>query len=230
MIEIARKDAKVLAITAAMGEGTGLREFSEKLPDRFFDVGIAEQHAVTFASGLALSGLKPVVAIYSTFLQRAYDQVYHDVCLMDLPVVFVLDRAGIVPDDGPDPPGRQRHRLPPPHAQHDRHGPEGRGRAPAHALVGPGLRPSGLRALPQGQGPGRPARRAARGPPARPERARQGRPGPPLRRRQHGRAGPRGGPGAGEGGPLVRRRQRPLRQAPRRRDDPPLRRAGERRS
>jgi 1-deoxy-D-xylulose-5-phosphate synthase len=101
MIEIARREPKVLAITAAMGEGTGLREFSEKLPDRFFDVGIAEQHAVTFASGLALSGLKPVVAIYSTFLQRAYDQVYHDVCLMDLPVVFVLDRAGIVPDDGP---------------------------------------------------------------------------------------------------------------------------------
>jgi len=101
MIEIAGRDPKVLAITAAMGEGTGLREFSEKLPERFFDVGIAEQHAVTFASGLAISGLKPVVAIYSTFLQRAYDQVYHDVCLMDLPVVFVLDRAGIVPDDGP---------------------------------------------------------------------------------------------------------------------------------
>ena len=101
MIKIAKKDDKVLAITAAMGEGTGLREFSEKLPDRFFDVGIAEQHAVTFASGLALSGFKPVVAIYSTFLQRAYDQVYHDVCLMDLPVVFALDRAGIVPDDGP---------------------------------------------------------------------------------------------------------------------------------
>jgi len=101
MIKIAKKDDKVLAITAAMGEGTGLREFSEKLPDRFFDVGIAEQHAVTFASGLALSGFKPVVAIYSTFLQRAYDQLYHDVGLMDLPVVFVLDRAGIVPDDGP---------------------------------------------------------------------------------------------------------------------------------
>jgi 1-deoxy-D-xylulose-5-phosphate synthase len=101
MIEIARREPKVLAITAAMGEGTGLREFSEKLPDRFFDVGIAEQHAVTFASGLAISGLKPVVAIYSTFLQRAYDQVYHDVCLMGLPVVFVLDRAGVVPDDGP---------------------------------------------------------------------------------------------------------------------------------
>ena len=101
MVRIARKDDRVLAVTAAMGEGTGLREFSEKLPDRFFDVGIAEQHAVTFASGLALSGLRPVVAIYSTFLQRAYDQVYHDVCLMDLPVVFALDRAGIVPDDGP---------------------------------------------------------------------------------------------------------------------------------
>jgi 1-deoxy-D-xylulose-5-phosphate synthase len=101
MIKIAGKDKKVLAITAAMGEGTGLKEFSEKLPERFFDVGIAEQHAVTFASGLAVSGFKPVVAIYSTFLQRAYDQVYHDVCLMDLPVVFVLDRAGIVPDDGP---------------------------------------------------------------------------------------------------------------------------------
>jgi len=101
MIKIAKKDEKVLAITAAMGEGTGLREFSEKLPERFFDVGIAEQHAVTFAAGLALSGFKPVVAIYSTFLQRAYDQLYHDIGLMDVPVVFVLDRAGIVPDDGP---------------------------------------------------------------------------------------------------------------------------------
>ena len=101
MIKIAKKDPKVLAISAAMGEGTGLREFSEKLPDRFFDVGIAEQHAVTFAAGLALAGLKPVVAIYSTFLQRAYDQIYHDVGLMDLPVVFALDRAGVVPDDGP---------------------------------------------------------------------------------------------------------------------------------
>ncbi len=101
MVKIAGKDGKILAVTAAMGEGTGLREFSEKLPDRFFDVGIAEQHAVTFAAGLAISGFKPVVAIYSTFLQRAYDQVYHDVCLMDLPVVFALDRAGIVPDDGP---------------------------------------------------------------------------------------------------------------------------------
>jgi 1-deoxy-D-xylulose-5-phosphate synthase len=101
MVKIARKDDKVLSITAAMGEGTGLGRFAEKYPDRFFDVGIAEQHAVNFAAGLAISGFKPVVAIYSTFLQRAYDQVYHDVCLMDLPVVFALDRAGIVPDDGP---------------------------------------------------------------------------------------------------------------------------------
>jgi 1-deoxy-D-xylulose-5-phosphate synthase len=101
MVRIGRKDDKVLSITAAMGEGTGLAKFAEKFPDRFFDVGIAEQHAVNFAAGLAVSGFKPVVAIYSTFLQRAYDQVYHDICLMDLPVVFALDRAGIVPDDGP---------------------------------------------------------------------------------------------------------------------------------
>lgn len=101
MIKLAEKDEKVVAITAAMPDGTGLRDFSQRFPDRFFDVGIAEQHAVDFATGLALSGYKPVVAIYSTFLQRAYDQLYHDVCLMDLPVVFGLDRSGIVPDDGP---------------------------------------------------------------------------------------------------------------------------------
>jgi 1-deoxy-D-xylulose-5-phosphate synthase len=101
MLEIGRADSKVLAITAAMLEGTGLTDFAEALPDQFYDVGIAEQHAVNFAAGLALCGFKPVCAIYSTFLQRAYDQVYHDVCLQDLPVVFALDRAGIVPDDGP---------------------------------------------------------------------------------------------------------------------------------
>jgi len=98
---IAESDPRVIAITAAMLEGTGLGEFAEKLPDRFYDVGIAEQHAVNFAAGLALSGYRPVCAIYSTFLQRAYDQVYHDVCLQDLPVVFALDRSGVVPDDGP---------------------------------------------------------------------------------------------------------------------------------
>jgi 1-deoxy-D-xylulose-5-phosphate synthase len=101
MVKLAEKDEKIVAITAAMPDGTGLRDFSQRFPDRFFDVGIAEQHAVDFATGLALSGYKPVVAIYSTFLQRAYDQLYHDVGLMDMPVVFGLDRSGIVPDDGP---------------------------------------------------------------------------------------------------------------------------------
>jgi len=99
--ELAREDEKIIAITAAMTEGTGLSRFASEFPDRFYDVGIAEQHAVNFAAGLALGGLRPVVAIYSTFLQRAYDQVYHEVCLQKLPVVFVLDRAGIVSDDGP---------------------------------------------------------------------------------------------------------------------------------
>jgi 1-deoxy-D-xylulose-5-phosphate synthase len=101
MLDIAAKDERVVAITAAMTEGTGLMPFGKKYPDRFYDVGIAEQHAVDFATGLALEGLRPFVAIYSTFLQRAYDQLYHDVCLMDIPIVFALDRAGIVPDDGP---------------------------------------------------------------------------------------------------------------------------------
>ncbi|MBC2715608.1 MAG: 1-deoxy-D-xylulose-5-phosphate synthase [Desulfobacteraceae bacterium] len=101
MIELAEKDDRIVAVTAAMPEGTGLVEFSEKFPDRFFDVGIAEQHGVTFAAGLAIEGIKPVVAIYSTFLQRAYDQVLHDVCLESLPVTFAIDRGGIVGEDGP---------------------------------------------------------------------------------------------------------------------------------
>ncbi len=101
LLELAENDKKIVAITAAMREGTGLQEFSDKFPSRFYDVGIAEEHAVTFAAGLATEGLKPVVAIYSTFLQRAYDQIFHDVCLQELPVVFALDRAGIVGNDGP---------------------------------------------------------------------------------------------------------------------------------
>jgi 1-deoxy-D-xylulose-5-phosphate synthase len=101
MCELAEKDSRIVAITAAMQEGTGLDEFSKRFPDRFFDVGIAEQHAVTFACGLACEGMRPVVAIYSTFLQRAYDQLMHDVCLMHAPVTFALDRAGIVGADGP---------------------------------------------------------------------------------------------------------------------------------
>lgn len=101
LLEIAEADRRVVAITAAMPEGTGLARFAETYPDRFFDVGIAEQHALTFAAGLAREGFVPVTAIYSTFLQRAYDQVFHDVCLQDLPVVIAIDRAGIVGQDGP---------------------------------------------------------------------------------------------------------------------------------
>ena len=98
---LATKDPRIVAITAAMPDGTGLAQFARKFPSRFFNVGIAEQHAVTFAGGLAASGSKPIVAIYSTFLQRAYDQIVHDVCLQNLPVIFALDRAGIVGEDGP---------------------------------------------------------------------------------------------------------------------------------
>ncbi len=101
LTELAEKDERIVAITAAMVEGTGLSSFAARFPQRFFDVGIAEQHAVTFAAGQACHGLRPVVAVYSTFLQRAYDNVLHDVCLQNLPVVFALDRGGIVGADGP---------------------------------------------------------------------------------------------------------------------------------
>lgn len=101
LVELAGGDQRIVAITAAMPEGTGLDLFAKEFPGRFFDVGICEQHAVTFAAGLATQGLRPVVAIYSTFLQRAFDQIFHDVCLMRLPVVFVLDRGGLVGADGP---------------------------------------------------------------------------------------------------------------------------------
>lgn len=98
--KLAEKDDRIVAITAAMPDGTGLKRFSIKYPDRFFDVGIAEEHAVTFAAGLAAGGLKPIVAIYSSFLQRAYDQIIHDVCIQNLPVIFAIDRAGLVGSDG----------------------------------------------------------------------------------------------------------------------------------
>ncbi len=101
LVNLAEKDERIVAITAAMPDGTGLSKFAERFPTRFYDVGIAEQHAVTFAAGLAAAGLKPIVAVYSTFLQRAYDQIVHDVCLQELPVVFAIDRAGLVGDDGP---------------------------------------------------------------------------------------------------------------------------------
>lgn len=101
LVELAKKDKDIIAITAAMTLGTGLDKFAKVFPDRFYDVGIAEQHAVAFGAALALGGLKPVVAIYSTFLQRAYDQIIHDVCLQNLPLVLAIDRAGIVGEDGP---------------------------------------------------------------------------------------------------------------------------------
>ncbi|MFZ1997138.1 MAG: transketolase C-terminal domain-containing protein, partial [Solirubrobacteraceae bacterium] len=101
LVAEARRDERVIGITAAMNSGTGLNILQRELPDRYYDVGIAEQQAVLFASGLALQGCKPVAAIYSTFLQRAYDQIVHDVCLQKLNVVFAMDRSGLVGDDGP---------------------------------------------------------------------------------------------------------------------------------
>jgi 1-deoxy-D-xylulose-5-phosphate synthase len=101
VVRAAERDPRIVVVTAAMKEGTGLTEFASRFPSRFFDVGIAEEHAVTFAAGLAKEGLRPFVAIYSTFLQRACDQIIHDVCLPSLPVRFFIDRAGIVGDDGP---------------------------------------------------------------------------------------------------------------------------------
>lgn len=101
LTEMAATDKRIVAITAAMPEGTGTTSFQQQFPDRFVDVGICEQHAVTFAAGLAIRGLRPVVAIYSTFLQRSYDQIVHDVCLQKLPVTFCLDRSGLVGEDGP---------------------------------------------------------------------------------------------------------------------------------
>lgn len=100
ILNLSAKDDKIVAISAAMPDGTGLSEFAKTYPSRFFDVGIAEEHAVTFAAGLAAGGLKPVVAIYSSFLQRAYDQILHDVCIQKLPVIFAIDRAGLVGSDG----------------------------------------------------------------------------------------------------------------------------------
>ncbi len=100
MTKLGARNEKVVAITAAMPDGTGLKRFANMYPDRFFDVGIAEQHAVTFAAGLAAGGMRPIVAVYSSFLQRAYDQVLHDVCIQNLPVIFAIDRAGLVGSDG----------------------------------------------------------------------------------------------------------------------------------
>ena len=107
----AKRDKRVIGITAAMAGGPGLTTLEKECPEQYYDVGIAEQDAVLFAAGLAIQGAKPVCAIYSTFLQRAYDQLVHDVCLQKLNVVFAMDRAGLVGDDGPDPPRRLRRLL-----------------------------------------------------------------------------------------------------------------------
>lgn len=100
LVELAGRDKRIVAITAAMPDGTGLTRFKNEFPDRFFDVGIAEQHAVTSAAGMAAAGMRPVVAVYSSFLQRGFDQILHDVCIQNLPVVFAVDRAGLVGSDG----------------------------------------------------------------------------------------------------------------------------------
>ena len=100
MLQLAKENNNIVAITAAMPDGTGLKDFAQKYSNRFFDVGIAEEHATTLAAGMASAGLRPVFAVYSTFLQRAFDQIIHDVCIQNLPVVFAIDRAGIVGDDG----------------------------------------------------------------------------------------------------------------------------------
>ena len=132
-IRLAEHDPRVVAITASMPDGTGLVPFAERFPDRFLNTGIAEQHSVTLAAGLALGGSRPVVAIYSTFLQRGFDQIFHDVCLMDLPVVFALDRGGHRRQRRLDPPRAVRLRLPAHLPEHHRDGAQGRERAPAHA-------------------------------------------------------------------------------------------------
>ena len=134
LCDMAAHDERLVGITPAMREGSGMVEFEQRFPERYFDVGIAEQHAVTFAAGLACEGLKPVVAIYSTFLQRAYDQLIHDVAMQNLPVVFALDRAGLVGADGADARRRLRHRLPALHPEHERADAGRRERMPADAL------------------------------------------------------------------------------------------------
>ena len=164
LIAEAEADERIVAVTAAMPSGTGLDAFAKRFPERTFDVGIAEQHGVTFAAGMATEGMKPFCAIYSTFLQRAYDQVVHDVALQSLPVRFALDRAGLVGADGATHAGRLRHRLSRLPAQH---GADGRGRrAGADAHGGDGVadrRPALRLPLSARRGDrGLPCRRAAR--------------------------------------------------------------------
>ena len=152
LVRLAEQDQRVVGITAAMTQGTGLDGFEERFPGRFFDVGIAEQHAVMFASGLAIGGMRPVGAIYSTFLQRAFDMIVHDVCLQQPAVVFAMDRAGLVGDDGPTHHGAfdlSYLRLIP---NIDRHGAVEPRRAAAHAAHGAEPRRPGRDPLPARHG------------------------------------------------------------------------------
>ena len=223
LVDECRRDDRVIGITAAMNSGTGLNILQRELPDRYFDVGIAEQQAILFAAGLALQGCKPVAAIYSTFLQRAYDQIVHDVCLQKLNVVFAMDRAGLVGDDGPT------H-----HGAFDiaylRCLPNMVLMAPRdEALLVRMLRtallyddgPVALR-YPRGEGVGVPLPAPARADRDRDRRdPARGRAGGAARLRHRGRQGARGGRHPGRARPVGDRRRRALRQADRRRPGRP---------
>ena len=228
MVKLADFDPKVVAITAAMPNGTGLDRFQPHHPDKYFDVGIAEEHAVLFAAGLAAKGFKPFCAIYSTFLQRAFDPIVHDVCLQNLPVVFCMDRGGLSADDGPTHHGRFRHQLSARHPEPGAHGSERRRRTGRHAVHGHAVeRPhrGALSARPgtghagEGRSPRHPGRQSRTAP------ARRPRPGRHLRAGRAGSHGRRDRPQAG--GRRHRRggHQCPLRQADRCRDAGVLREA-----
>ena len=161
MVAEAEADERVIGITAAMAGGTGLQKLADELPEQYYDVGIAEQNAVLLASGLALQGAKPVCAIYSTFLQRAYDQIIHDVCLQELDVTFAMDRAGLVGDDGPTHHGAFDVSYFRPIPQRGRDGAARRGDAGPHAPHRDRPRRAGGAALPaRGGGGGRSCRRS----------------------------------------------------------------------
>ena len=216
LITMMEKDPKIVAISAAMLEGTGLTEVKKKFPERVYDVGIAEEHAVIMAGGMAKAGWKPVVSIYSTFLQRAFDQLIHDVALQNFGVTICIDRAGLVGDDGKTHQGVFDISYTRVHPEHDRRGAQGRERAAAHARDRDRLRPPVRDPLPARPGPRRRARSGAQDDPRRPRRGPPRGPRPlPRRVRLDGFDRAAGGRGAREARRLLRRRQCPLRQAAR---------------
>ena len=221
LVKLADYNPKVVAITAAMPNGTGLDRFQPHHPDKYFDVGIAEEHAVLFAAGLATKGFKPFCAIYSTFLQRAFDPIVHDVCLQNLPVVFCMDRGGLSADDGPTHHGlfdiSYLRGIPEPGA----HGSQGRRRAGRHAVhrhavERPDRRALSARRRPRHSGEGRSPRDSDRQ--GRTAPARRQRPGRHLRAGRPGSHGRRDRAQTGGRRHLRGRHQCPLRQADRRRD------------